>query len=320
MNHILVLKIRFLIAFLLVFNSVQAQNFEQVDTRVSSYPSHFENIDALVLKISQDFKSQKQQVRAVFHWIASNIKYNLRESGILNRPISFRTKEEYERKKVEARKRLAQRVFQKKVAVCEGYSSLFKEICDRINIQNEIVTGCAKNQYQDIGEPFDSNHAWNLVYIDNQPFLVDTTWGALLEGSSGDRSTIEWYYFFPDPNTLIRTHYPDETRHSLLETVPSKKAFMLGPMYYNENMEPRFELVAPKQNGLLNSGEVYSFTFKTQVPIQFIGYSVGDLYQQIDNYNVVEDTLNFTVPIAKKSGAEVLIFLNGNAVVAYKTQ
>jgi len=320
MQYISISFLQNLFVFIFFVNTIQSQDYDRVDALVSNYSSSYDNIDDLVFQINKDFNDPKEQVRAAFHWIASHIKYNSRESGVLNKPISFRTEAEYERKRIEARRRLAQRVIQRKVAVCEGYSSLFKEICDGLNITNEIVTGCAKNQYNDIGQAFDSNHAWNLVYINNKPLLIDSTWGALLEGTIGDRSSIEWYYFFPDPSTLIRSHYPDEPRNSLLKSIPSRESFMLGPLYYNENLEPDFELIKPKQNGLLISNKEHTFTFKSQIPIQFIGYSVDEKYEQIDDYILNEDILEFSVFIPKTKAAEVLVFLNGDAVVAYKTQ
>lgn len=309
-------KLIVIICIFLIAENTKAQDYDLVDRVASAYPPHFNSIGELVFRIDQDFNSPKEKVRAAFYWIATHVKYDRKESGVLNRPISFRTEAEYEQKKAEARKRLAKRVLERKVAVCQGYSSLFKEICDGLSIQNEYVRGCAKNEYKDIGRPFDSNHAWNLVHFEDESFLIDTTWGA----SVASDNKVDWYYFFPDPATLIRSHYPDNLNHSLLEDVPSKRAFMMAPMYYNVNLVPNFELIQPKENGILDTGKDQSFTFKYHVPIEFIGYSVGEYYTQIDNYTASEGTLEFTIYIPEKRNTKVLIFINGNAVVAYKTE
>ena len=49
-------------------------------------------------------------------------------------------------------------------AVCQGYSEAFADFCNRIGVQNVIVSSSAMN------------HAWNMVYLDGYWYHIDVTW------------------------------------------------------------------------------------------------------------------------------------------------
>ncbi len=50
-------------------------------------------------------------------------------------------------------------------AVCAGYSKAYQMILNSLNICCGYVTGKSQNQ----------SHAWNILYLDNEPYFVDTT-------------------------------------------------------------------------------------------------------------------------------------------------
>lgn len=51
--------------------------------------------------------------------------------------------------------------------VCTGYARGFKAICDTLGIPSWVLLGTKDGVL----------HAWNLVYIDNEPFYIDCTYG-----------------------------------------------------------------------------------------------------------------------------------------------
>lgn len=59
-------------------------------------------------------------------------------------------------------------VFAKKKAVCDGISKAFKYVLERAGIDSIVVFGKMGLN----GEP----HAWNIVWIDDEPCHVDLTW------------------------------------------------------------------------------------------------------------------------------------------------
>ncbi|WP_026524273.1 transglutaminase domain-containing protein [Butyrivibrio sp. MB2005] len=59
-------------------------------------------------------------------------------------------------------------------AICGGYALAFEYLCQRAGIPCGYVTGIAN---PDADDPESSGfHAWNIVYIDNNWYEVDTTW------------------------------------------------------------------------------------------------------------------------------------------------
>lgn len=51
-------------------------------------------------------------------------------------------------------------------AVCEGYSKAFALLCRRCGVPCAVVRGTAGGE----------GHAWNLVYLNGEPRMVDVTW------------------------------------------------------------------------------------------------------------------------------------------------
>ena len=59
-------------------------------------------------------------------------------------------------------------------AICGGYALAFEYLCQRAGIPCGYITGIAN---PDAGDPDSAGfHAWNIVYIDDNRYEVDTTW------------------------------------------------------------------------------------------------------------------------------------------------
>jgi len=97
-------------------------------------------------------------VRAIFTWIAKHISYDValyRHGELMYRESG---KEVLERRK----------------AVCEGYASLFYELCNHVGIECWKVGGVATGSSFDAAlEASDLDHAWNCVELEGAHFLVD---------------------------------------------------------------------------------------------------------------------------------------------------
>ena len=63
-------------------------------------------------------------------------------------------------------------------AHCEGYSRAFKHLCNKVEIECDLVCG----------ESFNEGHMWNMVNIDGKHSFVDVTWN--------DRSDYKTYLYF----------------------------------------------------------------------------------------------------------------------------
>jgi uncharacterized protein YkwD len=125
-------------------------------------------------------------------------------------------------------------VVKSRLAVCEGYSNLFKRLCDEMDVECDVVHGYARgvgsSPFVD-EDPSDSNHAWNAVNIEDEWYLVDCTWDAgHLRGSSfqADYGTD---YLFMKPEHFIYNHFPENSRRQLLEKPVSPAGFSRLPFY-----------------------------------------------------------------------------------------
>lgn len=249
-------KQSFLFLALFVVLHSYAQKFEKVDAITSSYSSGISDAKVLATHISDDFKDQTNQVRALFIWLTHHIDYNINELnyGATNYSFRYSSKEELEQK-IRARDlEIIHKTLQEKRAVCEGYSMVFKEVCDILNIRCEIISGYSRSPFSQIGKlPLSGKHAWNAVYINNQWKLIDTTWGA---GYSRDSEhwvkDFDAYYFFTAPKDLLTTHYPEEKKWQLIQPTLNEKEFTSQAIYSSLFFENELKLLAPI-SGIIHS-------------------------------------------------------------------
>lgn len=113
--------------------------------------------------------------------------------------------------------------------VCEDFANLLKQLCDLSNIKSETVVGYAKggNYFIDGNIITQSNHKWNVVFLDNKWQLVDVTWDANYFDWDGD-------YFFKQgklkyisikPEIFLLSHFPNDKEWPLIKKPMSAKYF-----------------------------------------------------------------------------------------------
>jgi transglutaminase superfamily protein len=172
-----------------------------------------------------NINNDKERARFFYYWISKNIQYDYE---MLDRHrIDGWTDEDI---KLNESPFL---VFEKRSAVCAGYSVLYKWFMDEMGIENEIVDGHIRHITNQTVEPdLDRgfSHAWNAIKINNTWLIVDSTWAQQFETNVPD------YYFDISPEKLIITHFPTETRWQLLEKPLSLEEFnnsqYIDPLYY----------------------------------------------------------------------------------------
>lgn len=189
--------------------------------------------ETLAHRLTAPFETDKEKVRAIFRWITNNISYNVAVYPRTPRNRGFKEAipdpydEALEDKSLN--ERVAYGVLRKKTALCNGYARLFKTLCDYAGIPSEIVIGYARSNMG--AGKFRSNHTWNAVYIDSAWHLLDATWASGFTSYRGDVFIHEFneYYFLTPPEQLIRSHYPEEQRWTLLEQPPVLSEYRNAP-------------------------------------------------------------------------------------------
>ncbi len=285
------------------------QNLESVDSLVLNYPSSFKSPKILAQRIDKDFDTDLEKTRATFTWITEHIAYSFEEQEP--------TREIYKRyvNDLKLSQDMGHRVLKTKKAICSGYSQLFQNIMIELNIPSRVITGNAKTDVEDIGRSLSSNHAWNIVTIDNKEYLIDATWGA---GSWNGKFIKErnYLYFCSPPELLALSHYPDNPKNALLSPLMSKKEFSYLPIYYS----PLIEVVTinnPK-NGMLErkvKKSTYNFLIETDLEEDWISFNIGG--KNVNPPIIKTQTgYSFKVDLRENENARSLIIYFGSQALA----
>ncbi len=159
--------------------------------------------EKLAFAITKDSRTDTDKVRAIYRWITSNISYDneLRLSSKLQKEIY--TSEE----------NVLRKVLERKMALCGGYAFLFKSLCENVGISAEVIHGFTKDYSGKIRKAKQPNHTWNAVKLNGKWQLLDITWAI----SYGSKSSTDDYWFLTKATNFIYTHYPEESKWTLLE-------------------------------------------------------------------------------------------------------
>ncbi|MCK9206354.1 MAG: hypothetical protein M0P66_04505 [Salinivirgaceae bacterium] len=180
-----------------------AQDFSSIDAYARNTPQpKTKNADDLATYLHQQAITDLEKVRAYYVWITQNIAYDTKSyfSGKSNPETS------------------PEATLKKRRAICQGYSELFKALCDIGNIPCFVVDGYSKGYGYKPGKKFNStDHAWNVVQLNQKWYLIDATWGAgyVTEQQQFEQKFKE-EYFLADPKKFILNHLPSDPMWQLL--------------------------------------------------------------------------------------------------------
>lgn len=192
-------------------------DYSRVDQHVLNVSKTYDSdIYELVDKLAV-FDQNHLNFRAAFFWVASNIKYDC---------IDYHKADKYKKSQG------WRRTIADSAAICGGYANLLKAICDRMNVECEVIVGKVKGGWNSIENRTTSSHAWNRVKLNGKWYLTDPTWASGYTGDKVRVFTAEFnsHYFLADPNLLILNHYPKETKWQLLESPVSYNEFIRSPV------------------------------------------------------------------------------------------
>ena len=119
-------------------------SFADIDERVKSIPAAAPA--ELAYTLTKDYTTEREKLRSIFSWIADHIAYRVKKnysngkaSAYSSHPVFTDTS-----RWKSANDMVAETVLQNKSAVCDGYSRLFKALCDYAGLRSAIITGFAK--------------------------------------------------------------------------------------------------------------------------------------------------------------------------------
>ncbi|HEX8268989.1 MAG TPA: transglutaminase domain-containing protein [Flavobacterium sp.] len=308
----------------LIFGSAYSQDYSAVDTKVKSYPI-FAKPELLANKINADFNTEDDKARAIFTWIASNIKYDMVEymgtGGVKQVAFTYRTPEEKARKVKQFNMEIVSKTWRTRKAICHGYAELFNHLAELTGLESKMIPGTSKSHPTQIGKfPSVADHAWNAVKTNGKWHLIDATWAA----GGVDGATNKFFekfndsYFFTDPEIFFLNHFPEDDKN--LMSNKTREEFAALPLYYGDYLESDFTIEAPNK-GIITAKSA-------NVPFRFKNLSADRISYVLSNNNVFKgvipvrngDISEFDIFLDKNFSGYLTIFVDGSSVVSYKIQ
>jgi hypothetical protein len=215
-----------------------------------------DDINKLTTDLTSAFTEQTLKARAIFRWITDNIAYDYK---FFNKyyiggkdPKSFSCQGDSigcSIKKVAWENDIVNNTLNDKKGVCQGYSLLFKKMCNIAGIDAEFVPGYARTDPYQIGTPGNLSHAWNMVRLNGVSYLLDATWaaGGCRPDENGKLISFEKnykdYYWLTPADEFARNHFPLNAKWVLLPNY-TIAMFALNP-YYPPAEISNIKLIAP---------------------------------------------------------------------------
>lgn len=153
----------------LTTSCMTCRDFSGPDHQATLFPRQgVRSLSELAQGLTAPFSSRTDKARAIFTWLHHNIRYDV--DSFFNKSIQPST---------------PQSTLTSGLAVCEGYAALFHNLAIHAGLESLSIHGYGKGfGYQPLvpgspTPPFNSNHAWNAVKIDDDRWkLIDCCWGA----------------------------------------------------------------------------------------------------------------------------------------------
>ncbi|MBZ4034640.1 transglutaminase [Flavobacterium sp. 17A] len=313
----------FLLLHIISFNFAFSQKISEVDKIVAKYPKSFNTTEKLAERIEKDFDSDAERARAIYAWIAFNIKYDY--NAFLNPPrvqgFSYSSEAEKQRKIKQLNDNLIQKAFKSQKAVCEGFTALYQNLAEQVGLKCEIIRGDSKTRLADIGRKnTSSNHAWNMVLVDKKWRLIDVTWGQGYYDSNKGRMVNDYdpIYFDTDPDYFFAKHFPDSG--TFLGNRLSKDDFLNGPLIYNKTIENDYKIKTP-DSGIIQAknGDKITIEIKNVSKANQVFY-LNRKNQPVKVLNPKEKRggLEFQILVDNNIGDYITIFIDTNSIVSFK--
>ena len=168
----------------------------------------------LARTLTRDVATDSARAARLYEWVARNLNYDVQ--GFLRGRLADGTPEN---------------VYRKRLAVCGGYVALFERLAREVGLQTQPILGYAKGfTYRSGASTKDANHSWIGVRIGKDWRLVDPTWASGYVNGTTFQRNFSWDYFLVDPNTLILSHFPEESEWQFLKQPMKRKDFERLPL------------------------------------------------------------------------------------------
>lgn len=304
-----------------LYSQNQEEVLKKVDKIIYSYHS-IESIEDLAKSIDYDFKTDIEKIRALYTWLALNIKYNYNSSLFVNIPdvyVVFDNQDYLRRLKIEKEK-LIINAFKNKKGVCKEYAYMFQKVCNLLNIKNELIFGFTRSPDFQIGSiPENKNHVWNAVNINNQWMFFDVTFGAGYIYKDIWQKEFNADYFNISNKKLRLTHYPSD--HFWYKFINQKPLieFCNLPKINDGFIRYNAKIITPR-NGNINvkKHDDIKLTFKDLPKTTKVYYKYNDEFYLKETKIIPNKNSIVSIKLPKpKTNSKLKIFFNKQLALEY---
>lgn len=227
-------------------------NFDKVDFDGQHIPYTGTSVARLAKILSQRVITEQDKARIAYAWITHNIRYDVQVFLTKNYQVVS-----------------AEDVLRERQAICSGYAILYEALTRAMGLETVTIVGRAKGIDYGIEETSESNHAWNATKIDGIWYLIDTTWGAGILQGDVFHPEFNSFYFAPEPEHIIYSHFPEVADWQLLPQKITQEAFEQFPLLKSRFFDQGLQLIQP-QVYIVNLRQVNEITLHVPSGIDVI--------------------------------------------------
>lgn len=251
--------------------------FDRLDKYARNTPEKYSNrLQDLAAYLTTPAQNDLEKARLIYTWIATHIRY---DADAYNTGI-------YKDESSPAG------VLERRTAVCEGYSTLFKELARRMHLEVEKITGYAKGYGFEEGDTFsDTDHAWNAVKINGQWQLIDVTWGSCHGFTHNKKletkTRFDDYWFCASPEEFIFSHLPESDDWQLTNPKITLRQFEAMPYVDDSFFKLGFNAGDVYKDALSGTIKEFVSTYPTDFPVQAIHVPLNNVMAKGQEYALV---------------------------------
>lgn len=272
-----------ILIFLFLIQAIQLNGQNKSEYKIDYHADtikedNFSKIKILTQKLVKPAKSDTEKVRAIFYWVAKNIKYDFQ---------GLNTKQ-WDTYGID--NEVAAATFVWKKGICRGFASLMKIMLNEARIENELVFGNGKGEALK-GDTTRSNHVWNSVKLNGKWQLLDVTWANV--GWSNRK--IDDTYFLTEPIQFHLTHYPDSSKWLLHDNPITYEEYNKLPSIGGNYFALGFGTAIPKIDKMKDK-----IVFRLQIPKDY------EMEILLRNKKTEEETLFHNLETKKEGNISII--------------
>ena len=171
----------------------------------------------------------------IYKWIATNIRLELK--GLNDDPLV---------------------VYNSGKGTSKGISSLFKNICNYLRLEADLISGYIRVPSDDLTKEdlmTKIDFTWNYILIDGVHYLIDVSSGAGFFIASEFEPFYTDFFFGTNPEFFIRVHFPKDNKWQLLSEPYSLEKFESQAYLLQFFYLKGFKTISPDTNIISGRGE-----------------------------------------------------------------